>query len=574
MVTTTFTGLADPVAFSPPAQPPKLIRYSQIVKRPLDWLWPQRIAIGSVTVLGGEPGLGKGMLVADLAARVSRGSAWPGESGGHAPAGTVILLHAEDDQQDTVPERLEAAGADLDKIVTLELEMKDENSRVPRPFSLKTDLSALEAALVAMPDCRLVVIDPISAYLGSADGNHNHEIRALLQSLTELARIYRVAIVAVTHLNKRASTGSVNRVMGALSFVSTARTVWAIVRDPNDPEQRLMLPLKSNVADDNQGISFRLSKLAGAAVPRVEWAPQSLAMSFQSFCAPVSAARFNLAEQRYRDTEHHITVRLRETLSKGPKERSDLDLFLGVSEEQLYRAGDRLGVIKIKDGFWTGWIWMLPEHYPQWQIDNEQKKREQREERKRRKREKLRKAREAERQAKPEGEPDVDALRARLKARVERGELKRSQKSPDSDASCAEYVPNVKNLMAGKREFIKRFAPGVPVAQGSKQMRQALERTAGLHAAKKFLRRTKREIELALSPPQSTDAADEELRKQSRWQRFVNRLTPRKRKQVLEMMKILRARFDQEIDEDEPDVVPESPVVAAIADDTANTPPA
>lgn len=401
---------------------PNLIRYSQVVKQPMEWLWPQRIALGKLTFLVGEPGLGKGMLAVDLAARVSRGGAWPGESDSAAPAGTVLILHAEDDRHDTMPGRLEAAGADLDKIVTFELEAETEGSSIPRPFSLHDDMGTLNAALAELPDCRLVIIDPISAYLGRTDGNHNHEVRILLRGLTELAKSYQVAIVAVAHLNKRASASSINRVMGALSFVSMARTVWGIIRDPVDPEQRLMLALKNNVAEESQGMSFRLSKVTNAVVPRLEWGTQSLARSFPSICV---RPRFNLVEREYRDTENHITTRLREELERGPLDRTALTLFVGGNEQQLYRAGKRLGVIKIKEGFHGFWTWMLPEHYPQWQIDNEQKKREEEVNRQRRKNQKLRQNREAKRNARPAKQAGIDALRKHLKSRVARGDKHR-----------------------------------------------------------------------------------------------------------------------------------------------------
>src|SRR5262245_21526682 len=96
---------------------PRLVRYSEIVRQPIEWLWPGRIALCKLTLLVGEPGLGKGLLGVDLAARVSRGGEWPGDTAESAAPGTAIVLHAEDDLYDTMPDRLAAAGADLHRIM-------------------------------------------------------------------------------------------------------------------------------------------------------------------------------------------------------------------------------------------------------------------------------------------------------------------------------------------------------------------------------------------------------------------------------------------------------------------------
>src|SRR5262245_34827854 len=157
-------------------KPPTVIRYSQVVRQPIEWLWQERIALGKLTFLVGEPGLGKGLLAVDLAARVSRGSAWPGEREHRAPVGTAIVLGAEDDPRDTMSERLAAAGADLDRIITFTTEADEVGAPVARPFSLRDEMGALEAVLASTPDCRLLVIDPISAYLGGVDGNSNREV--------------------------------------------------------------------------------------------------------------------------------------------------------------------------------------------------------------------------------------------------------------------------------------------------------------------------------------------------------------------------------------------------------------
>jgi hypothetical protein len=128
----------------------------------IEWLWPDRFAIGKLGLLVGLPDEGKGQILADMAARVTRGDEWPC-SEGRAPQGNVILLSAEDDASDTVVPRLVAAGADLDRVEIVNM-VRDISKR--RMFSLVTDLPLLREKIAAVRNVKLVIIVPISAYLG------------------------------------------------------------------------------------------------------------------------------------------------------------------------------------------------------------------------------------------------------------------------------------------------------------------------------------------------------------------------------------------------------------------------
>src|SRR5262245_47027426 len=113
----------SPDPAQPPTQPaptPRPIRYSQIIPENLQWLWPDRIPLGKLTLIVGETGAGTGLLAIDVAARLTSGRAWPGDSRKKTPPASVILLHGNDDQSSVVAHRLVAAGADLDRIITFQ----------------------------------------------------------------------------------------------------------------------------------------------------------------------------------------------------------------------------------------------------------------------------------------------------------------------------------------------------------------------------------------------------------------------------------------------------------------------
>jgi Bifunctional DNA primase/polymerase, N-terminal/AAA domain len=164
-------------------------RASEIKLEAIYWVWPSRIARGKISLIAGEPGLGKSQLGASLTATVSSGSIW--STGEKCEAGDVLLLSAEDDPADTIRPRLEACCANLDRVHIIEAV---RHKRRDQPFNLKHDLEALAAKLAASPEVKLIVIDPISAYLGDTDSHNNSQVRGVLAPLAKLAADHRVAV--------------------------------------------------------------------------------------------------------------------------------------------------------------------------------------------------------------------------------------------------------------------------------------------------------------------------------------------------------------------------------------------
>lgn len=334
---------------------------SEVVCQKTEWLWPGRVPLGKLTLLVGDPEQGKSFLTVDMAARVTRGRAWP-DGTKRSSRGSVLILAAEDHAEDTVVPRLKKAGATLSKCSILKGTRGEDG--LARPLSLDRDLSVLRRVLLKMPDCRLVVVDPIGAYLGNVDGNNNSQLRSILFPLSQLAAERNIAVVLVNHLNKRSGRKALYRAMGSMAFVAVARAAWLVARDPNDDDRRYMLSLKNNLANAPKGMAFRLAAANKRAIAKIAWerelVEQSLAEALQL------SSGFNLAEQTYRDHEHWVVTWLREQLSDGPKTRMTLwldGMLERVSKDQMYRAGKRLGVVIQKKGMtWDNAEWMLPEH--------------------------------------------------------------------------------------------------------------------------------------------------------------------------------------------------------------------
>jgi putative DNA primase/helicase len=329
----------------------EVVRISDVQSQPVRWLWPGRFALGKLSLIAGDPGLGKSMLLLAMAAHISRGRRWP--DGSECPVGSVLLICGEDDVADTIRPRLEAAGADLSRIEIVTM-ANDKGGR--RGFDLERDSKALLAKASAMTDCRLINIDPISAYLGKTDSHSNAEVRGLLAKLAEGVGSIGAALVMVSHLNKGTEKGNaLYRPNGSLAFVAAARTAYIVVKDRDDPKRRLFLPMKQNLSPDGDGLAFRVAvRMNGAPYLVFERAPVTMTANEALAAAPAAPKPRESASDW-----------LRERLANGPvaaKEIWDDANACGFAEATVKRAKKQLGVdaVKVEGTLNGGWLWRLP----------------------------------------------------------------------------------------------------------------------------------------------------------------------------------------------------------------------
>jgi hypothetical protein len=215
-----------------------------------DWVWPERFALKKIGLIVGLPDEGKGLAISDIVARITRGATWPcGE--GQAPLSNVIILSAEDDNTDTIVPRLKAADANLKRVTIIKMISEGDTERM---FSLITDLNALRRKVIEVGDVAMIVIDPITAYLGvgKVDSFRATDVRAVLSPLKELAEELRVSVLGIMHFNKKIDvTNVLLRISDSLAYGAAARHVYAIVNDP-DNHRRLFVKGKNNLAHHNQ----------------------------------------------------------------------------------------------------------------------------------------------------------------------------------------------------------------------------------------------------------------------------------------------------------------------------------
>ena len=217
------------------------------------------------------------------------------------------MLNCEDGLADTIRPRLERGGADLAKIVAIEgISDVDVNTGTvfSRTFTMDRDLPRLAEQLSKLPDCRLVVIDPVSTYLGNADSHKNSDVRALLAPLTQLAEQHGVAVVLINHLSKGAGAKALYRSMGSIGFAAAARAVWYFAKDPDNESRRLILPAKMNLAPDPTGLAYCIEDGV------VRWEPDPVEMTADELMAREAKAGIGLRESRHNDAAEWLRERL------------------------------------------------------------------------------------------------------------------------------------------------------------------------------------------------------------------------------------------------------------------------
>jgi RecA-family ATPase len=228
-------------------------RFAAIAAERTRWLWDRRIPLGSASLLVGREKLGKSTLTAELAAQLSRGLL-EGDLAGRSAA-TLIVTY-EDSAARTIKPRLMAAGADLERVHLVRVQRGDAADLVTLP----SDVESI-GALAAETGARLIVIDPLSASLGSdVDGHRDQDIRRALAPLVALAERADLAVLALAHLNKQQGGDALSRVLGSRGLTAAVRSVLTFGRPPDadeDSRERVLAHPASNLAPEAPSLAYR-----------------------------------------------------------------------------------------------------------------------------------------------------------------------------------------------------------------------------------------------------------------------------------------------------------------------------
>ena len=266
----------------------------------------------------------------------------------------MIILSAEDAASFTIRPAIETAGGDLSRVVVLDAVV--EASGRERLLQLATDLPKLEK-LIDEVKPELVIINPLSAYFGTVlDSYRDTDVRAVLAPLVKLAETRQVGILGIMHVGKSTDRQARHRVLGSVAFTNAARLVFAIGPDPEDPERRLLLPVKANLCREAPTLAFRLEDAHGVAMVVWESGPVENVTADS-----VLAGKRSSGDEDQEDAESVIGMLLdTEEWPLDAKVALETGRALGIHERTMRRAARKLGIDVRKSGFRGGWRWHRP----------------------------------------------------------------------------------------------------------------------------------------------------------------------------------------------------------------------
>jgi hypothetical protein len=338
----------------------------QVRSERLRWLWPGRIPLGKITILDGDPGLGKSLFTLDLLARVSTGREMP--DGAPGVFGGGVLLSAEDGLTDTIAPRLRVAGADQKRIVARRTipQWDSESGAVhQRGVLLPADLPVL-AQDVALVGAKLLVIDPLMAYLDPRVNSwRDQDARAMLAPLARLAEEQELAVLILRHLTKSATANALYRGGGSIGLIGAARAGLLVAADPDDPEHvRVLASTKSNLGPPMPSLRYRI-ELPDEAAPEGEVPAPALVWLGECRYSAATILGMGVAEPGRGAAVAEAMEWLRDFLADGPRPSDEVKRAAQLEEisaTTLRRARERLGVLVTRTGYGAAMqcLWELP----------------------------------------------------------------------------------------------------------------------------------------------------------------------------------------------------------------------
>jgi AAA domain len=319
----------------------------------VEWIWNGKIPAGALSVLAGDPGVGKSLLTIELSAQLTRG-----ELTGIPER--VLLVTAEDPIAYVVHPRLQAAGADLELVGFPRFEQEGFETSLVLPDGVPPLRQAIEQV-----GAKLVVIDPLMAHLkGSIDSWKDQSIRQALAPLHRMAEETGAGVLVVAHLNKGQSTDPLHRLGGSIGIAAAARSVLLLGRDPKDPggelgDRRVLAHVKSNVSALSRSFSAEIGAIDVAGIGQVS----RITLGGTS---PVTGSQL-LGEPAPRERKLEAAMDLlQDELADGPKRQVELVALAeeqGISASTLDRARKALDIETHKGGagYHDGWIWSIGE---------------------------------------------------------------------------------------------------------------------------------------------------------------------------------------------------------------------
>lgn len=337
------------------------VNFGTVKPEEVVWLWHERVPLGNVTIFAGDPGIGKSLLTLDMIGRGTIGADWLDGRKNEVGIFKSVVLAGEDDKATILIPRLQAIGANLNMVQSLEMiEMVNAEGEVKeiRTVNFEHDIMLLRGMLDADPEIKFVMIDPLSNYMGQKNLFRDQEVRSILMPLVKLAQDTNVAIVTVMHNSKQTGRSALAKVGAALGGVGVVRIAWSFIEDG---ESCLMLQMKKNLGKFT-GVRYTTEN---AKVPINGKDTDQGRMKFIEESKATIESVMNSSEDVEEKRDKPAVQLLKRMVAPGASIDAKLILEeadkLGISEPALRRARAALGVtaVRVSSGNKGGgaWVW-------------------------------------------------------------------------------------------------------------------------------------------------------------------------------------------------------------------------
>jgi len=334
---------------------------SAIEPEPVVWAWTDhgqgRVPAGALVLAAGREGTGKSSFGIWLAAHVTRGTlpgAW------HGRPAAVIYAAVEDSWRHTLVPRMIAAGADLHRVLRVDVTVDQARAGT---LCLPVDNAMLEHAIRAHA-VALVVMDPLMSMISEqVDTHRERQTRTVLDALNALAERTGAVVVGIAHFSKARGTDASSLITASAAFRNVPRAIFGFAHDPHTGAHVMSQTKNSLGRPDLPSLAYTIE---ATTIPTTK--------------GPASVARFTVVGT----SDRHVSDILAAGLDNGhdEDERRDAATWLtgyladnggqahavdvlragqrvGFSKHTLNRAKKRARVTSHKNGIHTGWTWTL-----------------------------------------------------------------------------------------------------------------------------------------------------------------------------------------------------------------------
>jgi putative DNA primase/helicase len=335
---------------------------ADVVPRNVIWQWPNKLARGKLNLLAGMPDVGKSTITIDVIARTTSGDIWP-FTGIRAEPKNVLLLTTEDDIDDTIAPRLIAAGADMSRVFPVQSVVVDDEG-LYRGLSLAQDIERLQTTIEHVGDVGMIVIDPLSGYLGAQNSHGDADVRAVLIPFCDLAQKTGVCVLAIAHLNKN-NTGQslLHRLTGSGAIGAVARTVHMAL---DIDGVNYFAKVKNNLIDKSAGTGLTYT-LDTTFIEGDNEQVKTSRINWTGVCEETAQQLIKTMMQDSNQPKRtEAETWLRGMLEDGPKAVTALEDAAkkkGIAWRTLERLKEKDVYRSHRPGFSGGWMWYSVEGY-------------------------------------------------------------------------------------------------------------------------------------------------------------------------------------------------------------------